>query len=159
MHSETKVEARTTSKVVTPKRLRKNKLDDKLTDKNPSRSPFRIKDTVFLKHFRDNRNSRVDRVGDYQHESLWGRVRNFSCQAFYNTRIDLVLFRYQGERKKREIHTLNKSSLIVAHRVKASSEKKKRETHRVICNKFKLNKHIATQNKYARLASLEHQQV
>lgn len=75
----------------------KKKLDDELSDKYSWRSPLGIEDIVLLKNFRDNGNSRVYWVGDYQHESLWGGGRNASRQVFHDACIDLILTHFNIE--------------------------------------------------------------
>jgi hypothetical protein len=82
---------------VTPKRLQEKLLDDGFTNTYPLRSPFGIEYAEFLKHFPDNGNSRVDWVGDYQHEGFWGSSRNFSRQVFHDARIDLVSIYFRIE--------------------------------------------------------------
>ena len=86
--SATKVEARTTSRVVTPKRLiyirMRGIFRDDLT------IPFRVKHTEFLEDLSEDGDGRVYRVGDDQDEGLGGRGGDSRGKIFDNSGVDLT---------------------------------------------------------------------
>lgn len=85
--SETKVEARTTSRVVTPKRLITN--EDLYGVCSVLHSPLGVKDTKFLEYFSHNWDGRIDGVRDNKHESLRCGGRDSSSKILDDTSVDL----------------------------------------------------------------------
>lgn len=117
MSSPTKVEARTTSRVVTPKILLLSqaiKLAFPCVMKGPI--PLGVIDTEFFEYLSNNGNGRVHGVGDDEDECLGRSGRDPSGKILDNSSIDLP--RTQSDflpviRVENEIQlTLNRSSLI-----------------------------------------------
>jgi hypothetical protein len=87
--SATKVEARTTSRVVTPKILLDGGLDTWDRAVVIGHAPLGIKDTVFLEDFDDDGNCGVDWVGNDENECLWGRGCNAGRKIPDDTTVNL----------------------------------------------------------------------
>ena len=85
--SATKVEARTTSNVVTP-----NILSDDITCINPLRKenpPLGVVNTMLFEHLRNDGHSRIDRVRNDKHKGLGCDFGNSCCQISHDATIDL----------------------------------------------------------------------
>lgn len=87
--SATNVDARTTSRVVTPKILRKRFVNKPCFDVICAYAPLRIEDTMLLEDFGDNRDSRVYRVGDHKNKSLWCILCDTGSEVTNDTSVDL----------------------------------------------------------------------
>jgi hemin uptake protein HemP len=115
--SATKVDARTTSKVVTPKRLSRCWLTgSRATDTN---LPLGIINTGLLEHLCDNRNGRINWVRDHEDECLGSSCGDPICKISDDSSVDLGqvndLYDISRNTSNRERQTLNKSSLITSH--------------------------------------------
>ena len=115
--SATKVDARTTSKVVTPKRLNRCWLTGSRAAN--TNLPLGIVNTSLLEHLCDNRNGRVNWIRDHEDESLGGSCGDPICKISDDSSVDLGrvndLHDISRNKSNRERQTLNKSSLITSH--------------------------------------------
>jgi hypothetical protein len=88
--SATKVEARTTSRVVTPKSLNRGSARVTRVNKHGHPTvPLRVEDTVFLEDFGDNWNRRVYRVRNHENEGLGTTLGDPGGEITNNTSVDL----------------------------------------------------------------------
>ena len=89
--SATKVEARTTSNVVTPNSLawRRGVNFCPYAQKQGFGIPLGIENTVLLENLGNNGHSRVDRVGNDKNESFRSSRCDASCQVTDDARVDL----------------------------------------------------------------------
>ena len=86
--SETKVEARTTSRVVTPNRLvnvRQSKGDYRVV----IHLPLGVESTKLLEDLSNDRDGRVDGVGDHKNERIGRALRDAGRQILDDTSVDL----------------------------------------------------------------------
>jgi hypothetical protein len=86
--SATKVDARTTSNVVTPKILQSTHVEMYMGEVRVCK-PFRVENAILLENFHYDGNSRVDRVGDDQYKRVWCCLSNSSREVTDNSGIDL----------------------------------------------------------------------
>jgi len=86
--SETKVEARTTSNVVTPKSLKWKSIQSKVL-LMPTCSLLGIENAMLFQNFGDDGYSRVNRVGDDENESFGASGCDPGCKIPYNPCINL----------------------------------------------------------------------
>ena len=89
--SATKVEARTTSSVVTPKSLKQGsvRITHVIMGVCPI-APLRVENTVLFEDFGDNWNGGVDRVRDHEDESLWATQGDSGSKIADDTSVDLM---------------------------------------------------------------------
>ena len=115
--SATKVDARTTSKVVTPKRLSRYWLTG--SSSADINIPIGIVNASLLEHLRDNRNGRVNWVRDHEDECLGSICGDPNCKISDDSSVDLGqvndLYDISRITSNRERQTLNKSSLITSY--------------------------------------------
>jgi hypothetical protein len=86
--SATKVDARTTSKVVTPNILQSIHVEMYMGEV-PVCEPFRVENAILLENLCYDGNGRVDRVGNDQYNCFWCCLGNSSGEVTDNSGIDL----------------------------------------------------------------------
>jgi hypothetical protein len=88
--SATKVEERTTSRVVTPNRLQICVKSVKIDKRILKKLPLGIVDTVLLENFGNYRNGGIYRVRNNENESFGSESGDTRREIAHNTRVDLV---------------------------------------------------------------------
>lgn len=83
------MDARTTSRVVTPKILR-NEREHAMIGKHDASALLRVEHALLLENLSNDRDSRVDGVGNDQDEGLRGRARDAGGEIADDACVDLL---------------------------------------------------------------------